>query len=74
MVTHPDINPVQQSLTSVNSREPVFSLLVIAVPQIYRSICWCSQNGFFYIQIVLRYQQDIKKTLNDQLLDGQTAH
>ena len=24
MVTHPDINPVQQSLTSVNRREPVF--------------------------------------------------
>ena len=25
MVTHPDINPVQQGLTSVNRREPVFS-------------------------------------------------
>ena len=24
MVTHPDINPVQQGLTSVNRREPVF--------------------------------------------------
>ena len=26
MVTHPDINPVQQGLTSVNRQEPVFSL------------------------------------------------
>ena len=26
LVTHPDINPVQQGLTSVNRREPVFSL------------------------------------------------
>ena len=26
MVTHPDINPVQQGLTSMNRREPVFSL------------------------------------------------
>ena len=24
MVTHPDINPIQQGLTSVNRREPVF--------------------------------------------------
>ena len=31
MVTHPDNNPVQQGLTLVNKREPVFSLLVIAV-------------------------------------------
>ena len=34
MVTHPDINPVQQGLTSVNRREPVFSLLVIAVSRV----------------------------------------
>ena len=26
LVIHPDINPVQQGLTSVNRREPVFSL------------------------------------------------
>ena len=26
MVTHPDINPVQQGLTSLNRREPVFSV------------------------------------------------
>ena len=26
MVTHPDIDPVQQGLTAVNRREPVFSL------------------------------------------------
>ena len=32
MVTHPDINPVQQGLTSVNRREPVFFPLVIAEP------------------------------------------
>ena len=31
MVTHPDINPVQQSLTSVNRREPVFSKWMIIV-------------------------------------------
>ena len=31
LVTHPDINPVQQGLISVNKREPVFFLLVIAV-------------------------------------------
>ena len=29
LVTHPDINPVQQSLTFVNRREPVFSKGII---------------------------------------------
>ena len=31
MVTHPDINPVQQGLSSVNRWEPVFSFRVLAV-------------------------------------------
>ena len=49
MVTHRDINPVQQGLTSVNKREPVFFPLMIAVPEL---IC---QNSFYAVKYISTY-------------------
>ena len=51
-VTHPDINPIQQGLTSVNRWEPVFSLwwqpypisVIIGMSKNNILPCWCFHN------------------------------